>query len=347
MDSMVLDCDGVLIDTHNSYDATIVAVVDQLIRSMFGVILPWRSGAPRLIQGLRNTGGFNNDWDTVYAITLFAACAMPAPYAKRFVEDVRTRRPRVLRIPRAGASRILARVGKTVRAFGRKKSSAGSVSVEEYLRSLASDKRELCDRVQGFLRYPGNPPSSMLASLFDETYHGRRLYREMYGAEPRYYLGRGLIEDDEVIVRRSDLSALSRMVSGKLALATGRPKRAAEYSLGKLMSFFKPEASVFVGDADLESASDMGVFRKPSGRSLLLAESKFRSKQLVYVGDSAEDWQMVLNARRLSSRIAFAGIYGTSYDPAGQVRFFKREGAELILPAVRDMPAVIEEVGRN
>jgi len=39
-DVAAFDCDGVLVDTRNSYDATTVRVVERLIGEMFGVRLP-------------------------------------------------------------------------------------------------------------------------------------------------------------------------------------------------------------------------------------------------------------------------------------------------------------------
>jgi phosphoglycolate phosphatase-like HAD superfamily hydrolase len=122
---------------------------------------------------------------------------------------------------------------------------------------------------------------------------------------------------------------------------------AAEYSLGRLMSYFRLDASVFIGDGDITPSPEAASFRKPSGKSLLLAESKFHSKNLLYVGDSAEDLEMVRNARKTAGGLAFAGVYKTSYEPAKQLQFFKREGAELILPSVRGMTRVMRKVAAS
>lgn len=346
VDSIVFDCDGVLVDTRRSYDATIVAVVDRLVRRMFRLRLPWKAVASTLIQCLRNTGGFNNDWDTVYAIVMLTACTLPSRYSDGFFCALGTQTVSA-DVPSGESLRVLSRVVRSVRIFGRRKSRSGQASVDEFVRrSLPEDRWELRGRVRACLGYPGNPPSSLLATLFDEMYHGEELYREMYSVEPRFHRGRGFIENDRVIVSRSDLSSLSRTVRGRLALATGRPRLAAKYSLGSLFSFFTPAASVFIGDADIRATSELSAFRKPSGRSLLLALREFRSRRLVYVGDSAEDWQMVVNARRSTDSISFAGVYTKSYDPANQLRFFKHEGVELIVPTVRQLPAVLKELVR-
>jgi phosphoglycolate phosphatase-like HAD superfamily hydrolase len=210
--------------------------------------------------------------------------------------------------------------------------------------SLPKNKLALCRKVKEYLGYPGNPPSSLLASLFDELYHGGELYREMYGAEPKYHAGLGLIEHDRILIRQSDLATLSTKAQGRLAISTGRPKLAAEYSLGGLVSYFRKDASVFIGDGDIHPTPEADSFRKPSGKSLLWAREKLRSNQLVYVGDSAEDFQMVENARKSTDGLAFAGVYGSSYSPSEQLRYFKRQGSELILPSVRALVRVMGEV---
>ena len=342
MDSMVFDCDGVLIDTKGSYDAAITYTADSLIRRMFGVSLPWKENTGPLVQGLRNTGMFNNDWDVVYGLALYASCSLPAKYRNMRSIGSEGGRGELDRPSKGEASKTFTgarlMVGRLARSSDAK---VNRKAAEAVWKTIPKDELALCERVREYLGYPGNPPSSLLASLFDEVYHGGNLYRKMYGLEPRYHRGKGFIERDRVIIRKSDLDSLSEEVDGRLAVATGRPKLAAEYSLGKLISYFRLGASVFIGDGDIRPTPEAESFKKPSGKSLLWAKEKFGSKRLLYIGDSAEDLQMVTNARRSTDGFVFAGIYASSYEPAEQVSFFKREGAELILPSVRSMAMVM------
>ncbi|MCC7496959.1 MAG: HAD hydrolase-like protein [Bryobacterales bacterium] len=50
---IVFDMDGVLVDVHESYRATIVKTVEHF---------SGRTVSPRLIQDYKNAGGWNNDW---------------------------------------------------------------------------------------------------------------------------------------------------------------------------------------------------------------------------------------------------------------------------------------------
>ena len=342
IDSIVFDCDGVLIDARNSYDRAIQETLDRITGEIFGIRITWKDRVREMIQSLRMTGGFNNDWDTTYALSLFAAVSLPSDLRGVAAAGSVGKRPRA--IGPSLSSEVASGVARLVGKFSRLPSRPGHNSVNRFVRdSLSADDRKLCNAVAEYEGYPGTPPTSRLASMFDEMYHGPELYREMYGAEPKYYEGRGYIEDDELLVNEQDVAFLSRRLGGRLALATGRPSGATWHSLGGLMSYFRSDASVFIGDADRgpRYRAKLLAFKKPSGLSLIHARRRLRSKMLLYVGDSAEDVQMVRNARRSWRGMSFAGVYGTADSPDARRKFFMENGAELILPGVAALPGLI------
>ena len=347
-DAAAFDCDGVLVDTRNSYDVTTVRVVKRLIGEMLGVRLPWEREAPRLIHRLRKTGGFNNDWDTTYALCLFAACSMPT----RFKEALATAR----RLPVPGGAvtatvpGVFSGVNQIIVEYVNSKGQMGHSSIDRFVRETmsAADQR-ICALVRAYTGYPGSPPKSRLATLYDEMYHGPVLFKELYGVRPKYFAGTGLITRDRVLVTRADLRRLSESFGDKLAIDTGRPRKAVEYSLGNLLSFFDLDASVFIGDGEVgrEREGVPHFEKKPSPASLVHVRDKLGSSNLLYVGDSAEDVMMAADVRTSSGGVAFAGVYGASHDARDQVEFFRREGVELILPTVRDLPGVYRRIARN
>ncbi len=83
VDAVVFDCDGVLIDARESYDATIRVVVETMVEELTGVRLALGGTMPRLISTIRRTGGFNSDWDSTYALTLFSFVALEARDGRR------------------------------------------------------------------------------------------------------------------------------------------------------------------------------------------------------------------------------------------------------------------------
>ena len=195
-----------------------------------------------------------------------------------------------------------------------------------------------------YLGYPGTPPESRLATLFDQLYFGASLYQRSHGFSgggPKT----GFISLERVLIKNESVRALEKVLGkGKLAIVTGRPSVGTSYSMGKsLMDHFNKEASLFIGDADInpQMRAEYDKFRKPSPEALVRAAEKLSSKALLYVGDSAEDLMMVRDGKadgRLKDCL-FAGVYGMSPEPKEQVAFLEGNGSDLIVRSVNDIPA--------
>ncbi len=125
-------------------------------------------------------------------------------------------------------------------------------------------------------------------------------------------------------------------------MVTGRPYVGTAHSLGKLMRYFDKDASLFIGDADIDLGlrAEYDRMRKPSPEALVRAREKLPSETLLYVGDSAEDLMMVQNARRRGvDGLLFAGVYETSPVRADQASFFEREGSDVVAETVNQIPS--------
>ena len=74
LDSIIFDCDGVLIDVSNSYDLAIKKAVDFVLKEIAGIN---QSGiiTKDMIDGFKTTGGFNDEVDVTYASILSAVAA--------------------------------------------------------------------------------------------------------------------------------------------------------------------------------------------------------------------------------------------------------------------------------
>jgi phosphoglycolate phosphatase-like HAD superfamily hydrolase len=200
------------------------------------------------------------------------------------------------------------------------------------------------DALKEQLGYPGSPPNSLLASLFDEIYHGPVLFRRMYDVEARQYRGKGLIENERLLIKRRDLESSDRILGGgRLAIITGRPYLPTEHVLHEILDCFNPNASLYIGDID-RGRSELTAFRKPSGRGLTHARRALSSDMLLYVGDSAEDLEMVENARLEEEPVLSAGVYGTNVDRATHLKFLFERGTDLILPTARKITDLLRFV---
>ncbi len=350
IDAIVFDCDGVLVDTRESYDAAIAVTADQLLQTMVGVRLPWKGLAPRLVTSLRRTGGFNNDWDSTYALVLFSVLAIPETFTTRFADgSVPNRGKCDFSFSSEEIGTVASRIETIVQDFcsSLTSSSIGWRAVNEFLQRKNSDSKtaSAIAKAQERVAYPGRPPASLLATIFDETYHGPKLFREMYRTQASHYRGRGLIENERLLIRRADLDAASKLVGKRnLAMATGRPYLATQHILRDIMNYFNREASVFIGDMDVypELAATLAPYQKPSGRSLIRARQTLSSDMVLYVGDSAADVKMAEDARQSKEPVVFAGIYGK--DHTEESDFFRKREADLILPTARQVPVILRLV---
>jgi phosphoglycolate phosphatase-like HAD superfamily hydrolase len=325
VDAVAFDCDGVLIDARKSYDATIRVVVETMVEEITGVRLRLVRAAPKLISMVRRTGGFNSDWDTSYALTLLSVVAL---------EQRKDRNG--LNAPGAleALTSITARFGSAPRGTGQE-------AVDSFLASEFPEMRERLDRSREFLGYPRTPPEGRMTTVFDELYFGAKLFEKVHGVRSRTRT-RGLIDLERILVDRRTLESLQKRLGARLAMITGRPFVGTDYSLGKLMRYFDKEASIFIGDADidLDLRSRYDKFRKPSPEALIRAKERLSSEALLYVGDSAEDLMMVQRARAKGVEgLLFAGVYQTSPVQADQASFFEREGSDLVVETVNQVPS--------
>ncbi len=183
-----------------------------------------------------------------------------------------------------------------------------------------------------------------MTTAFDELYFGSSLFRRVHGTAASRPGVKGLIDLERTLVTVKTLESLSKTIGGpRLAMVTGRPYLGTEYSLGRrIMGFFDKGASMFIGDADVDPAlrPKYDAYRKPSPEALVRAKESLSSETLLYVGDSAEDLMMVQNARRRGlDGYLFAGVYETSPVRADQASFFEREGSDLVLATVNQVPS--------
>lgn len=348
VDAIAFDCDGVLVDARKSYDATIPRVADQLLRMKLGIGLPWKQFAPKMITTLRQTGKFNNDWDTTYALILFSVVSLPMRVIQEIEVGTLSSKFRHFNYSKES---VMAKIASTVKKFSSTPTLNRNISdaVDQYAITNAPSKTHeaVLLSLKNELGYPGSPPKALLSTLFDEVYHGPDLFRRMYGIEAKHYRRKGLIENERILIKRRDLTNTNRILGGqRLAIITGRPYLATKHVLNGILGYFNVQASLFLGDIDVhpELAPKLTSYRKPNGEGLSHVRQALSSNTLLYVGDSAEDIEMVENARREHEVVLSAGIYGTSLNQSAQLRFFLGRGTDIILPSARRISDILRMV---
>lgn len=304
-DCILFDIDGVLVDIRKSYNAAIKETVEYVLKFITGN--SFRAlVTDQIILKFRQSGGFNNDIDTSYAIILATLSNPPKNIAE--------------------GRKFLAKVAENC-------DESGYVSVEKFLAIYN------IDRWKKILSYPAPVKESMLAQVFDEIFYGPDLFRKQDNLEPKYCTAsRPLIKNDKVAVSTKTMNKLNKMFDGNLALVSGRSRLAAEYSLQSIIKYFNYDACVFLEDKRREYA-------KPNPYAIKHAMKVMDAKTAVYVGDSAEDLFMARRAEKeTGAEIAFVGVYGNSSEPDKTIDKFKQEGIEVIIRSVNQLPNIINKV---
>ena len=303
LDAIIFDCDGVLVDVSNSYDLAIKKTVDFITEKFAAIKVP--QVTTEMIDGFKKTGGFNDEVDVTYALILAAVASQKIGQS---------------------FSAVVSKIASNADATGIR-------SVEKYLDASKIDLTGIKNK----LVYPAKRFESLLSSVFDEIFYGTELYTKLYKKTPNFFNGRGLIENDVVLVTKNLLDDLHQRFGRKVAIVTGRGTVSASYSLGKLFDEFDLENSWFLEDKPREMA-------KPNPIPLISSIKGMDASQSVFVGDSMEDYIMAHKANESGTPTLFCGICGTSKDPQAKKDFFEQKGADLVLESISLLPKTLNLV---
>jgi len=219
IDSIIFDCDGVLIDITKSYDETIIKTVQYVLEN-FAKIDDTIKVNFEIIDGFKATGGFNDEVDLAYAaIISFVA-------AKKLKKDPMT----------------------FIFTVIENSDSSGIVSVQNFLKNQI-DISEIITK----LSYPGPHDKNILYQIFDQLFYGPQLYSKLFKTTSKFS-DPGLIENDDVIFNDNLSEKLQKKFGKQISMVTGRGKESVSYSLKKLLNTFDLKNSVFLEDESRDLA---------------------------------------------------------------------------------------------
>ena len=324
---LVFDCDGVIVDTRNSYDSSIIEVLSYISKPL--------TGEPLIDQGqigrLKATGLYNNEWDTVYALTIFVFSQLSKESAKSVLSWLKFGKS-IKKIEEIKKGSFQSSFGSFIERL--KKDPIDDA--EEYARSMCTSNETLneFEQVIHELGSPLNPSKSLLVKLFDSIYYGNHMYRTVYGSEPLLKKKKGLIENEQVVVSKKSLENLGMKINLPFLMLTGRSRIGVEHVLNALAEYFDFNASIFIEDIVRYDNKKAIPMKKPSPLPLLNLAG---NSMTLYVGDSAEDIMMANFAKKSSAEILFAGITGLKEDPESVEKFFMEYDADLIVKSVDEL----------
>ena len=303
-DSIIFDCDGVLIDVTKSYDTTINRTISYVLKEIAEITVDTPLSNELLLK-FKSTGGFNDEIDITYAgVLCFIAAKKLNKDPTKLILDV---------IDNADDS--------------------GITCIENFL----SDEigTDISD-VKARLAYPSTDKNDLIHSTFDQLFFGPELYNKIFQRESKFS-EKGFIENDQVIVNSELIEVLKKKFNDKIAIVTGRGFNAISSSLKEILNQFDVGNSVFLEDESRDLA-------KPNPQSLIRAMKGLDSKNCLYVGDSMEDMILAQKASELGFQATFCGIYGSGKLPEARKKMFIDQDVSMILESINFLPKILNLV---
>ena len=373
VDAAVFDCDGVLIDTKDSYDKTISRTVAYILEGFTAYPFPRDLINDEIVFLFKSSGGFNSDWDVCYSILMFILCNLPEEYQEIFKRTIKTTSSakgpleRFLSVKNNVRKGIVhgkisesdvERLIDDLKLFVKKLDESGVGSVDRNLLStLGTSLKYLYKGLKFLLYYPPEFGKSIIPTVYEEIFCGPNLTKKIYGKEPVFHKELGLIENERIIIKPETFDHLAAIFGkANFGIASGSRFVPAKHVLGDILSRFNPEAMIFLDDIEREERIlksigkipdevKQSVLMKPNPFSLLKAAKGLKPSRLcLYIGDSMEDALMVKKAKRSGKNFIFVGVYAySSFKDAALQSFFKA-GADVILPSVNELPYILRKV---
>jgi len=232
-DSIIFDCDGVLIDVTNSYDTTINKTISYVLKEIADITVD----APltnEILLKFKSTGGFNDEIDITYSGTLcYIAAKKLNKNPTELILDV---------LNNADAT--------------------GIAYIENFLNKIDGDISGIKSR----LGYPSTDKNDLIHTTFDQLFFGPELYSKIFQKKSRFS-EKGFIENDNVIVTSALIETLKKKFNDKIAIVTGRGFNAISLSLKEILNQFNVKNSVFLEDEsrDLAKPNPQSLIRAMNG----------------------------------------------------------------------------------
>jgi len=219
-DSIIFDCDGVLVDIRNSYDNAINKTISAIMKELFDDDVG-DTVTSKIHFGLKAAGGFNDEVAVVYAIimTLVASKKSNIEFEKLITTVINNA------------------------------NESGINSIDNYFINQNIDLKEIKSK----LDYENSRKVSYIHRIFNQLFYGSILYEEIFN-EKSQFTEKPLIDLDNIILDDNLVSKLKNRFGTKIATVTGRGNFAFSYSMKNFLDNFDMKNSVFLEDHPLNMA---------------------------------------------------------------------------------------------
>jgi len=356
---IVLDFDGVLVYTLQSYYANIKKVVEYY----FLEILELEEGRGKRglvtfkdIQGFKDTGLYNNDWTLTYAIITYYLAILVRKLQQRQVLDDFIKQFSDIQFSEINSfiktlreiGIYCKRQGVDVTELANMKNDS-TLGIKSLLKRVGEEKQPFetilpCEEsaqlnfIKKLVPYSVEK-TDLLRHLFEESYLGRELFKKFYDNSPVFNFEECFLEKEEIIPTKKTLHTLYSKF-GELAVYSEKPRNQAMYLLEKngFKEYFDRNGLIFQEDINKSGRVQLG---KPNPTVLIemIGKLAWEASKIVYVGDTIADALLVKNARLQGlSNMLFFGVLCSSQSLNNLLSKFMRQDADAIITDVNDIP---------
>ena len=219
-DSIIFDCDGVLVDIRKSYDYAINKTISAIMKDIFNDDVSDIINS-KILYSLKASGGFNDEVAVVYAaiLTLTASKKTNITFEKLIIDVIEN------------------------------SDESGIISIDNFFINSKIDLKEIKNK----LDYTNSRKESYIHKMFNQLFYGPELYEEIFN-EKSSFSEKPLIDKDDIVLDENLMSKLKNRFGKKISTVTGRGNFAFSYSMKDFLENFDIEHSVFLEDRSLDLA---------------------------------------------------------------------------------------------
>jgi phosphoglycolate phosphatase-like HAD superfamily hydrolase len=360
---IVLDFDGVLVYTLQSYYVNIRKVVEyyflEILRLEEGM------GKRRLvtfedIQGFKDTGLYNNDWTLTHAIIIYYLAILVRKLRQKRVLDNFVKQFSGIQFSEINSFiKTLREIGNYCKRQGVDVTELVSMKndsvlgIESLLKRVGEERQPLetvltrvllrgesaqLKFIKKLVPYSVEK-TDLLRRLFEESYLGRELFKKFYGIPSVFNFDECFLEKEEIIPTKQTFHTLYSKF-GELTVYSEKPRNQAMHLMEKngVKEYFDGNGLIFQEDINKSGRTQLG---KPNPTVLIemIEKLAWEADNIAYVGDTIADALLVKNARLQGvSNILFFGVICSAQSLNNLLSQFMRQDADVIMTDVNDIP---------
>ncbi len=173
------------------------------------------------------------------------------------------------------------------------------------------------------------PDYTQLVDIYTECYWGEHELRARFGRDAHYLPGfKGFVHNEEIIYPRDLFPRLRALGIERFGMITGR--------VGPEVDIAQEHMQAYSGEYWWEVVVSADQFFKPDPRALQFALDKLHTRGGLYIGDTADDFDLVRRYRRIKSPTDPAILAAMVVTPSER-NLYRERGADILVDNVGDL----------